>query len=140
MWSVFPGINETRRMFDAFDRQVADAFAGRREDQSRQLPLIDKGDELVFTAEVPGVKRADVEITVEGDVLSVRATRKALEMEGFKPVRTERGPLALSKRMTLPCRIDADAVRADLTDGVLTIFLPKASEAKPRRIPVNVAS
>lgn len=139
MWSVFSGMNDTMKLFDAFDRQVAQAFAGRDE-QGLPFSLADKGEELVFSADLPGVKRSDVEITIEGDVLHVRAAKKPLALEGFKAVRRERGTFELARKLALPCRIDADAVRADLTDGVLTIFLPKASEAKPRRIPVNAAS
>lgn len=140
MWSPFSGMNETMKLFDAVDRQLAQAFVGRREEHEVPFSLADKGEELVFSADLPGVKRSDIEITIEGDVLLVRAAKKPVVLEGFKAARTERGTFELSRKLTLPCRIDADAVRADLTDGVLTVFLPKASEAKPRRIPVNAAS
>jgi HSP20 family protein len=139
MWSVFSGMNDTMKLFDAFDRQLAQALAGR-EEQGVPFSFADKGEELVFSADVPGVKRSDIEITIDGDVLHVRAVRQPTAPEGFKLARRERGTFGLSRKLALPCRIDADAVRADLTGGVLTVSLPKASEAKPRRIPVNAAS
>lgn len=141
MWSVLSGIEDSMRFFDAFDRQISEAFVGRRERETGgSISLTESADALVFTAELPGVARADVEITIEADVLTVRASRKQAAPEGYKLVRQERQPVELFRKLALPCRVDADAARADLSGGILTVRLPKASEARPRRISLNTAS
>ena len=136
MWSVLSGFEDTMRMLDAFDRQAS----WRRERAGAPISLTDEGDALVFTADLPGAARADVDVTVEADVLTVRATRASKAPEGYKLVRRERELVNLAQSFKLPCRVDADTARADLSAGILTPTLPKARDQKPRRISLNTAS
>lgn len=141
MWTLLSNMNDAARFFDAFDRRFATAFADRQPQKADPIvSFTDRGEELVLFADVPGIKQEDVEITIEGQLLTLRAERKPPSFEGMKLVRSERGKLQVVRQIELPCRVDADAVRAELTDGVLVVRLPKSSEAKPRRIPVNASA
>lgn len=137
MWTLFSDMNDTLRLFDAFDRRFANAVEHRALRGDGVATLTDGGEELVFTADLPGVKPEDLDVSIEANVLTVRAERKQPKPEGFDIVRSERGQLRFSRQIELPVRVDPDGVLAKLENGVLSIHLPKASEAKPRRIPVN---
>ncbi len=136
MWSLLH--NDTMKLFDAFERQFQDSLAVRRADTA--ISFLDNGDELVISADVPGMKQSEIEIMIEGEFVTLRAERKPGAFEGFKLSRAERGAQKLVRQIELPCRIDAEAVRAELKDGVLTVHLPKAEGAKPRRIPVKASA
>jgi len=99
----------------------------------------EKDDALMVEMEVPGVKTDEVEVSVAKGELSIRINRAA-ETEEEKHVtyhRRERPIGSFSRVVRLPVEVDADHVAAALHDGVLTITLPKAPSAKPRKI--NVA-
>lgn len=101
------------------------------------LSFRDEGESLVLRADLPGLDEADVEISLENDVLTLRAQRKVAPPEGARVVRTERSPTNVSQRYELPCRVDGDGASATMSDGVLTITLPKAKEARARRIAIG---
>jgi HSP20 family protein len=97
------------------------------------------GDEenLYLEAELPGMELADLEIYVTGgNQLALRGERKQPSVDGSWH-RQERGFGPFSRVLTLPVAVDADRVEAKLQHGVLTVTLPKAREAKPRRITVK---
>jgi HSP20 family protein len=134
-------MNDTLRLFDAFDRRHSGAIEGRGTQRVFDaFKLIDGGEYLVLSADLPGVKPEDLDISIEANVLTVRAERKQQKPEGFDLLRSERGGLRFSRQIELPVRVDPDGIIAKLENGVLNIHLPKASEAKPRRIPVNPAT
>lgn len=92
------------------------------------------------TASVPGVAAEDVDITVLGDTLRIRGERKdeaeQQDEQGRWLIR-ERRFGAFERTVTLPATLRSDAAEATFEDGILTISLPKADEAKPRSIPVR---
>ena len=90
---------------------------------------------LHVEAEIPGVPMDQLEITVQGDELTIKGQRPARQNEGW--VRQERWHGAFERTVTLPVAIDAERVSASLENGVLTVTLPKAESAKPRRIQVS---
>lgn len=143
MFTPFFAIDDRHRLIDSFERQVERLLAPQRHDDGPRLSFADTGDELVLTADLPDVAEKDLEISIEGDVLTLRAepsTRaNPAAAEGFKLVRSERPRARLLRQIELPVRVDADAVRATFTDGVLELWLPKAKEARPRKITVNAA-
>jgi HSP20 family protein len=97
--------------------------------------------ELVIKAEVPGMNRDDLEITVENFTLTIRGEKKAeqtVKDEQFH--RVERSYGTFSRSFALPNTVDPNRVEADYKDGVLTVKLPLREEAKPRQIKVNVAA
>ena len=91
-------------------------------------------DALTVVMEVPGVARGAVEVELKEDVLRVEARVDPARYEGLQPVHTEYGVGHWARSFALPDKVDREGIEARLEDGVLTLTLPKAAEAKPRRI------
>lgn len=100
--------------------------------------LWEEGDKVHVEAELPGMKREDLEIYVlEGNQLTLQGERKAeFPNEGLWH-RQERGFGKFSRTLTLPYPVDADKVEARFDNGVLLVVLPKSPEAKPRKIAIQ---
>lgn len=105
-----------------------------------RLSVYDTGSALVLYAEVPGLKESDIKIEIAQDVLSLSGDRKADAPEGYAVHRRERAPVKFARNLTLPCKIDVDKATATVTDGVLTLTLPKAADAQPRQIAVKAVA
>ena len=107
------------------------------------LPAVDiyeDGDSLVFQAELPGVNKDDVEVQVEGNVLTLRGQRKKeKEVNGEQYHRVERYYGGFVRSFTLPTGIDKEKIRAEYRDGVLRLDLPKGEGAKPKKIKILAA-
>jgi HSP20 family protein len=102
------------------------------------LDISEGKDAYLVTVELPGVKLDDLEITLEGGLLTIRGERQfTSESSEEQYHRVERSSGAFRRSITLPAHVMADAVEASMEDGVLRILVPKAEEAKPRRIQVN---
>ena len=104
------------------------------------LDVEERGDEFVITAPIPGMKPEHVDISVQGDTLQIRAERqeeRREEGEGQRWVLREQRSGTFERMLTLPSAVKADQAQAEFQDGLLTITLPKADEAKTRRIPVT---
>jgi len=105
-----------------------------------QVDIFEKGDDLVIRAEVPGVDRSDIDVHVEDGNLVLRGERKFdTESADGKVYRRERFHGSFSRRFSLPDTVDASHIQAAYKDGVLTVTLPKAVEAKPRKIAIAAA-
>ena len=87
--------------------------------------------------EMPGVDRSDLDIKVEKDVLSVEGHINFESYESLKPVYTEYNVGHYSRSFSLSNEIDQDGIAAKITDGLLTLTLPKAKAASPRRIEIS---
>jgi HSP20 family protein len=94
-------------------------------------------DSLKVEMELPGVKSDQLDISVAGAELSVKVNRPDVDQEDVTYHRRERPVGTFSRIVRLPIEVDANRVEADLRDGVLTITLPKAESAKPRKINVT---
>jgi HSP20 family protein len=95
--------------------------------------------EVVLKAELPDVKREDINLTFENGVLTIKGERKfeqETKRENFQ--RLERRYGSFTRSFTLPNTVDASRINASFKDGVLTIRLPQREEAKPKQIAVNV--
>lgn len=95
--------------------------------------------EFMVEAEIPGVKKEDIFIDVDGDTVSLRAEMKSEkeEKKGEKIVYSERSYGMVSRSFTLPMDVDDKAVKAEYRDGVLKLVLPKKSNGAGRRITVS---
>ena len=94
-------------------------------------------DSSVVTAELPGVGIEDIEITVEKDTLSLRGRREPEELEeGASYHRRERRFGGFTRAFRLPFHVDADEVKAEFKNGLLTIVLPRAEADKPKKIAI----
>lgn len=98
------------------------------------LNLWEDAERFIVEAELPGVKPEAVDVQVVDGALTLKAVR---ENEAAAFLRRERMSGAFARTIELPAGVDAERVEASLRDGVLTIILPKAEAAKPRRIPVK---
>ncbi len=90
----------------------------------------------VVTAHVPGVAAADVETIIDGEKLVLNARRTWTPPEGWTPVHREIAQADYRLVLALDRRVNRDGVKAQLTQGVLTLTLPKAEELKPRKIEI----
>src|SRR5580658_232930 len=94
-------------------------------------------DTLQVKAELAGLKKEDIEISLHDGCLSLSGERKEeKKQEGREVYRSERWVGRFHRTISLPCRVVADNIQATYNDGVLTVVLPKAEEAKPKQIPI----
>jgi HSP20 family protein len=96
------------------------------------------GKDVVVRAELPDMKREDIKVTFENNVLSIEGERKFEKKdEGETYHRVERGYGSFRRSFSLPASVDASRVEADYKDGVLTVKLPRREESRPRQITIN---
>lgn len=100
----------------------------------------DDGERFHTEAELPGFKIEDVELFVAGSQVQIRGKRTVEPREGWILHRQERASGEFVRTVTFPAEIDADHVQAAIKDGILSVTLPKAPSAKPRKIEVKVLS
>lgn len=106
---------------------------------SPSVDISEDDKEFVVKAELPEVKKDDVKVTVEDDVLTIRGERKAEQEEkGKKYHRIERSYGSFERSFTLPEVTDASKISSEFKDGVLTVHLPKNPNAKPKAIEIKV--
>ncbi|MBV9949382.1 MAG: Hsp20/alpha crystallin family protein [Myxococcales bacterium] len=127
------------RAFDQWAEPYPQGERARRRPRTAWPPtnVFETKEAFVVKAEVPGLAEGDVAVSVEDEALVVRGERKSDVPEGYTVHLRERSPVAFTRKLPLPARVDSDAVSATLRDGVLTITLPKAKEALPRQIAVK---
>lgn len=96
-----------------------------------------RGDQFLVHFDLPGVQADSIELTVERNVLTVRAERSFNGAEGEEWLVAERPRGTFTRQLFLGEGLDPDRVAADYTQGVLTLTIPVAEQAKPRRVEVN---
>jgi HSP20 family protein len=102
------------------------------------LDISERTDAYLVTVELPGVKLDDLDITMEDGLLTIQGERHvANDSSEAQFHRVERSSGAFRRSITLPAQIEADAVEASMEDGVLRILVPKAEDAKAKRIQVT---
>ena len=101
------------------------------------VDLYETVDRYVLTAELPGLTRDDLEIRFLDGQLQLQGQRPSSRVPCEQYHRVERGHGPFLRRFALPAAVDAERISADLNDGVLTITIPKAPSAVPRRIDVT---
>ena len=102
------------------------------------LDISERKDAYVVTVEVPGVKAEDLDITLEDGLLTIQGERQfTSESSEEQYHRVERRYGSFRRSITLPSQVQADAIEASFEDGVLEVVVPKAEEAKPKKISVR---
>ncbi len=94
-------------------------------------------DAFIFSADLPGLSSDQLRVTFEGDLLTVSGERHFDAPEGYSPTRRERRHEGFERRLRFRTPVVAKDATADFTDGVLTIVIPKAEDAKPLTIQVT---
>ena len=92
---------------------------------------------LTLVLEMPGVGKSDVDVSIEDGVLTVQGRLNFSKYERQQPVYTEYNIGHYRRSFSLSNKIDQNKISAEMTDGVLTLVLPKAEESKPRRISIG---
>ncbi len=138
----FAALNELRREMDRIFQGFGPRFADGWFERPTGFPALniwEDGDCLYAEAEIPGVSQNDIEVYAVGNELTIKGTRKPREGDDVSYHRRERGTGEFARIVALPVEVNADKVQASLKDGVLTITLPKADEAKPKKISVKTS-
>ncbi|MEY2562511.1 MAG: hypothetical protein QOH88_704 [Verrucomicrobiota bacterium] len=101
------------------------------------LDLYQNNDNIVAVVELPGMRKEEIEISLQDGLLIISGERKDEKMaDGV--ARTERFVGKFRRSVTLPTRVDVNKVNATYKDGILTVTLPKAEDAKPKQIQINL--
>jgi HSP20 family protein len=129
--------HEMDRLLTGFVRSPEAPWAGLRRGQPA-VNVWEDADTLKIELEVPGVRSDQVDISVVGGELALKIQRPEVKQEGVTYHRRERPVGSFTRVLRLPTEVEPDRVEAELRDGVLTISLPKAERAKPRKIEVSV--
>jgi len=99
--------------------------------------IYETDEALSVVMEMPGVEKKDIDVALENDVLRVSGRIDFTKYEDMEPVYTEYNIGHYTRSFTLSNKIDQDKISAQVDDGVLTLTLPKAQEAQPRRISIG---
>jgi HSP20 family protein len=141
-WRPFREVSRLRR---EMDRLWEDYFgAGRRALRPMEMefaPAVDvkeTADQVVVKAEVPGIDAKDINISVTGDVLTIKGEKKSEREEKEENYHlVERSYGSFSRSLVLPAAVDMDKIEAKYDKGVLTITCPKKEEVKPKAIEIK---
>jgi HSP20 family protein len=139
-WEPFKDMMTLRQAMDRlFDESFVrpNAGAARSAERTYQLPLdaFTTNEALIVKASLPGINPDEVDITLDGDNLTLRATIKADDEQNY--VIRERPSGTFTRTLALNVPIQPDKVSAEFKHGVLTLTLPKAEAAKPRKITIR---
>ena len=133
--------NDFDRLFDQLWRGVGRPAAAQAAFAPR-VDITETEEALRVAAELPGMEEKDIEVSLEDGVLTIRGERNAEETDGDAPGVRHRESFrgAFRRSLRLPREVDSEAVTAAYRNGVLTVTLPKAPEARVRNIPVSGAA
>jgi len=124
----------------AMEGVMGNDWFGSRISGSGAFPLVNvfsDGEDFVLVAELPGVKKEDLDIQVRGDTVRIQGKKSIADDEQASVHRRERAAGQFDRTLTLPAELDAAKVSAQYRDGVLTLRLPRAESAKPRTVAIN---
>lgn len=132
----FEALLELQRSLDAF--RESDWLESSLSGTGTYPPLnaFRKGDDFVVLAEVPGIKKADIEIQVKDNTLRIAGKKGVKYPEKAGLHRRERLAGEFDRAITVPIKVDAEGVKAEYRDGILAIFLPRAAQDKPKSIQI----
>lgn len=141
-WDPYRELNSLQ---GRFNRVFGGALAPRERDEELGLAawippvdIMEEKDRILLTAELPGFQESDVEVQMEGNLLTLRGERKSeTEKEGRTFHRMERSYGQFVRSFTLPNNVDRDRIKASFANGLLQIEMPKREEAKPRQIKIS---
>ena len=131
---------------EQFNRLFSDAFERTSEESNLTswAPAVDIYEtehELVVKADVPDVDPKDLDIRVENNILTIRGERKfEKQVDENNYLRVERAYGSFTRSFSLANTVNAEAIKADYQNGVLTLSIPKREEAKPKQIKINVGA
>lgn len=142
--AAWPSFGELSTLRDEIDRlfeaplgdlaRVSDFFSGG----APALDISEDKDDFIVKVELPGMKKEDIDVSLHEGSLSISGERKSeKKTEDAQVYRSERYFGRFQRTVALPAPVQADKVKGEYKDGVLTVTLPKAEEAKPKQIDVQ---
>jgi HSP20 family protein len=123
--------------FRELDRFTEQVMGANRAGRVMPVEAYRRGDHFFIHIDLPGVDRNDVELTVERNVVSVRAQRQSAHQDGDEVIVDERPQGTFTRQFFLGDNLDTDKLSADYDRGVLTLTIPVAEASKPRRIQLS---
>ena len=137
-WNPWAEFDRIRQGLD----QLPQSFSGGRVRYAGAtvfppVNVFETKDSLIIRAEIPGVQAENLDISMEGETLTIQGKRKKIDEKkiSFHRQEIERGNF--SRAITLPAKADPDNVTAQLKNGILSVTIGKAAEAKPRQVTVS---
>jgi HSP20 family protein len=141
-------VSRRRSMNDIFDRLfpspleswLESPFGDFENAWNYPLDLVDKGDHMLIQIDVPGLKKDQINISLDNDILTIGSQReeeKEDKSDDEKYYRRERYSASFQRRLRLPGEVDGEKISANLSDGVLEVKLPKAKERLPREVKIE---
>lgn len=119
---------------------MTDKTNGQAGDDAVLMPAVEVVEDtsgIVLRADLPGVAKDDLALSIEAQTITIEAQMRLDVPQGLEVTHSEVSVPRFRRVFTLSKELDADKIAAELTDGVLTLRIPKAEHAQPRRIPVN---
>jgi HSP20 family protein len=142
-WPVFGRLTNLRDELDRLFESPLEQFARNSQmlngGWGPALDVYEDKDNLTVKAELPGMKREEIEVSLHDGALTISGERKSEKHDKAEVYRSERFVGRFQRAVTLPVPVAADKVKASYKDGILTVTLPKTEESKPKQIDVNVS-
>lgn len=143
-----PGLTKSRSLFSEFEQMMDDMmrltgrqFTDRPAAWGLAVDVAENDDEFTVQASLPGVDPSDIDITLEDNILSIAGeVKEEEEIEGKAYHIRERRYGQFRRSISLPTRVEVEAIEADYADGVLTVHVPKAEDVKPKKISIKSAA
>ncbi|NKY40210.1 Hsp20 family protein [Cellulomonas septica] len=123
--------------FQEMDRMLGQMFAADRASATMPMDLYRSGDHYVLHVDLPGADPGTIDVNVEDRTLTIRAQRSSRTEQDVQWLAKERPVGTYARQLTVGRGLALDAISATYTDGVLTLSIPVAEDAKPRRIEVQ---
>ncbi len=142
-WDPFRNLTNLQ---EQVNRLFESSFRGRTDESALttwapSVDIYETENELVLKADLPEVSEKDIDIHVENNMLTVRGERKfeqKVKEENY--LRIERSYGSFSRSFSLPNTVDTEAIKAEYKNGVLTVFMPKRAESKPKQVKITASS
>jgi len=131
---------EMNRLFDNFFSGFPERRRGLLEGEwAPSIDVAETDEEIVVTAELPGVKQEEVDISIADSVLTLKGEKKEeKEVKEKNYHRIERSYGSFQRSISLPTSVEASKAKATYKDGILRVTVPKVEEAKPKQIKIDV--
>ena len=147
-WEPINDISNLSQRMDRMFEELMGRGLGRLAEDDRvrgswspAVNILEKKDAIVITADLPGLKAEDVDVTVDNGVLTIRGERRLEEAsEGETYHRVERVYGVFERTFTLPNSVDVNRIDAKFRNGEMLVTLPKREESKPRAVKVAIES
>ena len=135
--------DEMNQLFDDFFGRTQKRWSAFGPEEGLWTPNVDVSetkDEIVVTAEMPGLKKEDIKLSVQDNVITLSGEKKSEEeKKDANFYRLERSFGSFCRSFTLPTPVEAEKIKASFKDGILKVTLPKSEKVKPKEIPINIS-